>query len=144
MANQVPSSVEVRAQVDCPSVTTTNPSNSVYGHDKSRAILPYRELPSPPTLFFFGDGVSGEFIVITSPFGIGCLRANKSDISAAKHADILFVKQKDDGENDLATYCTRLGIQHILFTDFSKALPVVQSVVKGERSVEEALKIGQA
>lgn len=98
--------------------------SSVYGHDKSRAILPYRELPNPPTLFFFGDGVS--------------------DISAAKHADILFVKQKDDGENDLATYCTRLGIRHILFTDFSKALPVVRSVVEGERSVEEALTIGKA
>lgn len=68
----------------------------------------------------------------------------KSDISAAKHADILFVKQKDDGENDLATYCTRRGIRHILFTDFSKALPVVQSVVKGERGVGEALSIGEA
>ena len=88
--------------------------------------------------------MSGEFTVITSPFGTGCLRVNKSDISAAKHADILFVKQKDDGENDLATYCTRLGIRHILFTDFSKALPLVQSVVGGERSVEEALTIGKA
>lgn len=124
--------------------TTPNPSCSVYGHDKSRAILPYRELPNPPTLFFFGDGVSGEFTVITSPFGMGHLRVNISDISAAKHADILFVKQKDDGENDLATYCTRLGIRHILFTDFSKALPVVQSIVGGERSVEEALTIGKA
>lgn len=33
---------------------------SGYGHDKSQAILPYRDLPDPPTLFFFGDGVSGE------------------------------------------------------------------------------------
>jgi len=98
--------------------------SSEHGHDKSRAILPYRELPNPPSLFFFGDGVS--------------------DISAAKHADILFVKQKADGENDLATYCTRRGIRHILFTDFSKALPVVQSVVKGDRGVDEALSIGEA
>jgi len=36
-----------------------DPPYSGYGHDKSRAILPYRELPNPPTLFFFGDGVSG-------------------------------------------------------------------------------------
>ena len=68
----------------------------------------------------------------------------KSDISAAEHADVLFVKQKDDGENDLATYCTRLGIRHLLFTDFSKALPIVQSVVKGEKSVDEVLSIGKA
>lgn len=32
---------------------------SGFGHDKSQAILPYRNLPDPPTLFFFGDGVSG-------------------------------------------------------------------------------------
>ena len=68
----------------------------------------------------------------------------KSDMSAAKHADVLFVKQKDDGENDLAAYCTKSGIRHILFTDFSRALPIVQSVVKGEKSVDEALSIGTA
>lgn len=33
--------------------------SSGFGHDKSQAILPYRALPSPPTIFFFGDGVSG-------------------------------------------------------------------------------------
>lgn len=33
--------------------------DSGYGHDKSKAILPYRDLPSKPTLFFCGDGVSG-------------------------------------------------------------------------------------
>lgn len=34
--------------------------SSGFGHDKSWAIKPYRELENPPTLFFFGDGVSGE------------------------------------------------------------------------------------
>ena len=34
--------------------------SSGFGHDKSQAILPYRNLPNPPTLFFFGDGVSGK------------------------------------------------------------------------------------
>lgn len=34
---------------------------SEFGHDKSQAILQYRRLASPPTLFFFGDGVSGEY-----------------------------------------------------------------------------------
>ncbi|KAK0220624.1 HAD-like domain-containing protein [Armillaria fumosa] len=96
---------------------------SGFGHDKSWAILPYRDLPEPPTLFFFGDGVS--------------------DMSAAKHADILFVKTKNQGDNDLAAYCTREGIKHILFDDFSKALPVVKSVVRGDLTVEEALAIGQ-
>jgi len=95
---------------------------SGFGHDKSQAILPYRDLANPPTLFFFGDGVS--------------------DMSAAKHADVLFVKEKEYGENDLAAYCTKLGIKHILFTDFSNALPVVQSVVKGEKTVQEVLNIG--
>ena len=33
---------------------------SGFGHDKSKAILPYRDLESKPTLFFCGDGVSGE------------------------------------------------------------------------------------
>jgi 2-hydroxy-3-keto-5-methylthiopentenyl-1-phosphate phosphatase len=32
---------------------------SHYGHDKSKAILPYKDLEDPPTLFFCGDGVSG-------------------------------------------------------------------------------------
>lgn len=34
---------------------------SHYGHDKSKAILPYRDLPNKPTLIFCGDGVSGAF-----------------------------------------------------------------------------------
>lgn len=33
---------------------------SHFGHDKSKAILPYKELQSRPTLFFCGDGVSGK------------------------------------------------------------------------------------
>ncbi|KAK7041442.1 hypothetical protein VNI00_009308 [Paramarasmius palmivorus] len=98
--------------------------SSGYGHDKSQAILPYRQLESPPTLFFFGDGVS--------------------DMSAAKHADVLFVKEKDYGENDLSVYCTNNGIKHVLFSNFSQALPIVQSIVKGEKSVEEVLETGRA
>ena len=117
---------------------------SEYGHDKSRAILPYRELPNPPTLFFFGDGVSGMDAVITITVWKKRLQVIKSDISAAKHADVLFVRQKQDGENDLASYCTRLGIRHILFTDFANALPIVESIVKGEKSVDEALSTGKA
>ena len=64
-------------------------------------------------------------------------------MSAAEHADVLFVKQKGDGGNGLATYCTRQGIRHILFSEFSEALPIVQSVVKGEKSVNDVLSIGK-
>lgn len=93
--------------------------SSGFGHDKSQAILPYRDLANPPTLFFFGDGVS--------------------DISAARHADLLFVKVKGDGENDLAAYCTKEGIRHVLFEDFSKALPIIKSVVAGEKTVTQVV-----
>ncbi|KIM35692.1 hypothetical protein M413DRAFT_449632 [Hebeloma cylindrosporum] len=95
--------------------------SSGFGHDKSQAILPYRKLSEPPTLFFFGDGVS--------------------DISAAKYADMLFVKTKLDGENDLAVYCQREHIKHVLFSDFSNALPIVQSVVRGETAIDEHISI---
>ncbi|KAF8730661.1 hypothetical protein AX14_005305 [Amanita brunnescens Koide BX004] len=98
--------------------------SSGYGHDKSQAILPYRQLPNPPILFFFGDGVS--------------------DISAARHADVLFVKDKPDGDNDLATYCKQHGIRHILFEDFSKALNVVKAIVNGEKTLDEAFAAGRA
>lgn len=93
--------------------------SSPFGHDKSQAILPYRNLPNPPTLFFFGDGVS--------------------DISAAKHADLLFVKYKPGGENDLAAYCKREGIKHVLFENFAEALKVVQSVVAGEQTIDQVV-----
>ncbi|KAI0026798.1 HAD-like domain-containing protein [Vararia minispora EC-137] len=88
--------------------------SSHFGHDKSQAILPYRRLPNPPFTFFFGDGVS--------------------DLSAARHADMLFVKTKPGGENDLAKYCKRENIPHVLFSDFSAALVAVKSVVSGEKT----------
>lgn len=64
--------------------------------------------------------------------------ASVLDMSAAAHADVLFVKSKDD-ENDLAAYCRREGIKHIIFKDFSEALPIVESVVKGKKTVSEVL-----
>lgn len=70
---------------------------SGYGHDKSKAILPYRDLASKPTLFFCGDGVS--------------------DMSAAAHADLLFVKEMENGDSDLATYCKEMDIPHVSFKD---------------------------
>lgn len=96
--------------------------SSGFGHDKSQAILPYRKLPNPPTVFFFGDGVS--------------------DMSAAKHADCLFVKKKPGLDNDLAAYCVREGIPHILFEDFGGALGVVKQVADGKITVKDALDKG--
>jgi 2-hydroxy-3-keto-5-methylthiopentenyl-1-phosphate phosphatase len=70
---------------------------SGHGHDKSKAILPYRDLPGERTLFFCGDGVS--------------------DLSAARHADVLFTKEMANGDSDLMSYCKKEGIPHVPFTD---------------------------
>jgi 2-hydroxy-3-keto-5-methylthiopentenyl-1-phosphate phosphatase len=59
------------------------------------------------------------------------------DISAARHADVLFAKEKPNGENDLSVYCTKHGIKHLHFQDFSDATPVVSSIVKGDSTVEQ-------
>jgi len=96
--------------------------SSGFGHDKSLAILPYRKVPNPPTLFFFGDGVS--------------------DLSAARHADVLFVKIKDNGENDLHAYCVREGLPHATFSNFADALKDVRAVVAGEKTKEDVLAAG--
>jgi 2-hydroxy-3-keto-5-methylthiopentenyl-1-phosphate phosphatase len=65
-------------------------------------------------------------------------------MSAAKHADVLFVKMGENDESDLASYCDGLGIKNIKFSDFSQALPIVQAVVKGSKTVQEALDLGDA
>jgi len=66
------------------------------------------------------------------------------DLSAAKHADVLFVKEKENDENDLETYCKRENIPHVLFPDFSKALVVLRSIVEGEKIPKEWFDIGHA
>ena len=63
-----------------------------------------------------------------------------TDISAAKHADLLFVKTELNGENDLAVYCQREGIKHVVFDKFSKVLPVVESIVKGTKTIQEVVQ----
>lgn len=66
-----------------------------------------------------------------------CIPTNLTDISAAEHADLLFVKEKEDGENDLATYCIKEHIKHVLFKDFADALPVVRDIVDGLKTIDE-------
>lgn len=65
-------------------------------------------------------------------------------MSAARHADVLFVKKLPNTPSDLATYCVNEKIPHIVFQHFSQALQVVQSVVNGEKTKEEVLAIGHA
>ncbi|GFZ50818.1 Pdp3-interacting factor 1 [Saitozyma sp. JCM 24511] len=92
---------------------------SGFGHDKSKAILPYRDVKSKPTLFFCGDGVS--------------------DLSAAKHADVLFAKVMANGDSDLLEYCKRENIPNVPFKDFNLVLEKVKEVVEG-KSVADVLK----
>lgn len=65
-------------------------------------------------------------------------------MSAARHADLLFVKQKPGADNDLAAFCRREGIPHVLFEDFGGALELVKQVVDGKLTVKEALAVGTA
>ena len=67
-----------------------------------------------------------------------------ADMSAAGHADVLFVREKPGGDNDLAAYCTRENIPHILFEDFSHALRSVSAIVEGAKSAKAALAEGRA
>jgi hypothetical protein len=94
------------------------------------AALNYTEVQPLLHVWDFGDQ-SGAILKTNATL-------NASDMSAAKHADVLFVKTKGE-ENDLATYCKREGIKHITIQNFGEALPIVQSVVKGEKSVSEVL-----
>ncbi|CAD6893920.1 unnamed protein product [Tilletia controversa] len=81
-----------------------------FGHDKSLSIKPYRELQQRPTIFFAGDGVS--------------------DMSAARHADCLFVKDQKD--NDLAAYCRKNEIPFKLFKDWTVIRDEVKKVLDGD------------
>ncbi|KAL7411318.1 HAD-like domain-containing protein [Mrakia frigida] len=90
---------------------------SGFGHDKSLAILPFKNLPHKPTLFFCGDGIS--------------------DMSAAQHAHVLFVKNKEG--NDLKIYCENKGLPFKLFDDFTTVLEEVKAVVEGAKTPEQVM-----
>ncbi|CCH42700.1 hypothetical protein BN7_2244 [Wickerhamomyces ciferrii] len=87
-----------------------------FGHDKSRAIRPYRESRKDvktQTLFYCGDGVS--------------------DLSAAKETDLLFAKRG----KDLVTYCRRQGVVFREFDSFKDILESIKSVVNNEKTIDE-------
>ncbi|PKI83655.1 hypothetical protein MVES1_002763 [Malassezia vespertilionis] len=88
-----------------------------FGHDKSLSILPYRQMANSPLLFFAGDGIS--------------------DMSAARHADVLFVKDKQD--NDLATYCNNNNINYHLFKDWSVPKKMLQDLIEGNVQTDQII-----
>ncbi|KAI9313642.1 HAD-like domain-containing protein [Dichotomocladium elegans] len=93
--------------------------DSEYGNDKSRTILAAREAASPDTIFVFcGDGVS--------------------DISAAKHADVLFARKG----KDLDTYCKMHKIPFIAFDTFDEVHTVVKKLADGKAKIEKDEKTG--
>ncbi|OJA14483.1 hypothetical protein AZE42_06066 [Rhizopogon vesiculosus] len=90
---------------------------SGFGHDKSKAIAPYRAMQPAPIVFFFGDGVS--------------------DLSAAQGATCLFVKYKPNGENFLMEYCQQNKIKHRLFESFKEAQDLMKLIIFAETEAEQ-------
>lgn len=89
---------------------------SDFGHDKSRAIRPYREARSKDSkqkLFYCGDGVS--------------------DLSAAKETDLLFAKRG----KDLVTYCQRENVPFTQFDSFKDILEDIESVLSNEKTIDD-------
>lgn len=64
-----------------------------------------------------------------------CSALPSSDMSAARHADVLFVKDRKD--NDLATYCRAQNIYHNMFKDWTEIKATVEKLLKGEIKVED-------
>jgi 2-hydroxy-3-keto-5-methylthiopentenyl-1-phosphate phosphatase len=143
MDHPVPSSVKVRNTHFCKqkrSETYPKVDSAMINHGRSCHTT------ISPSLLSFSSSVTASQVNIHRQLQprLSELTELVTDMSAAKHADVLFVKQKEDGENDLHTYCDREGIKHVLFSDFGKALPVVQSVVEGQKTVAEVLEKGTA
>lgn len=58
-------------------------------------------------------------------------------MSAATHADVLFVKNKPD--NDLGRYCDRKGYPYKLFKDWTQIKADVEQIIKGEAQPKEIM-----
>ncbi|KAI8076087.1 HAD-like domain-containing protein [Thamnidium elegans] len=104
-----------KGQVEGNSWKITWRDDSIYGNDKSLTLAKARETASKDTIFVFcGDGVS--------------------DISAAKHADVLFARKG----RDLEFYCKRENIPFIPFETFAEVERVVRNLVDGKASIEKS------
>lgn len=78
------------------------------------AIIEAREKEKEDTIFIFcGDGIS--------------------DISAARHADILFARKG----RDLETYCKRENIPFISFDTFAEIEQVIRDLVCGKYKIDK-------
>ncbi|KAF1806014.1 HAD-like domain-containing protein [Mucor lusitanicus] len=85
-----------------------------YGNDKSKTLEKARANASKDTIFVFcGDGVS--------------------DISAARHADVLFARNG----RDLVTYCDRHHIPYIGFDTFEQVEKVVADLAQGKSKLQK-------
>ncbi|ORX48320.1 hypothetical protein DM01DRAFT_1338781 [Hesseltinella vesiculosa] len=88
--------------------------DSPFGNDKSKTLTKARALASPDTIFVFcGDGVS--------------------DISAARHADVLFARKNCH----LETYCMKHGIPFVPFETFKEVELVVTKLVNKQSVIEK-------
>jgi len=58
-------------------------------------------------------------------------------MSAARHADVLFVKDKKD--NDLARYCDNNKIGYHLFKDWTVPKQMIQKFLNGEMTLDELI-----
>lgn len=56
-------------------------------------------------------------------------------MSAATHADVLFVKDKPD--NDLGRYCDRKGYPYKLFKDWTQIQAAVEGIIQGKVQPKE-------
>ncbi|CAO3624658.1 unnamed protein product [Cunninghamella blakesleeana] len=93
--------------------------DTIYGNDKSKTLQKARDAASPDTIFVFcGDGVS--------------------DISAARHADVLFARK----DRDLETYCVREKIPFVAFDTFKEVHDVVQKLVEKKAVLEKDPQTG--
>jgi 2-hydroxy-3-keto-5-methylthiopentenyl-1-phosphate phosphatase len=107
--------------------------DTIYGNDKSLsklesgfivyiyliffvlALIKARQEATKDTIFVFcGDGVS--------------------DISAARHADILFARK----DRDLEFYCKRENIPFIPFDTFAEVEQVIRNIVDGKSKLEKS------
>ncbi|CAO3613791.1 unnamed protein product [Mucor fragilis] len=85
-----------------------------YGNDKSKTLEKARANASKDTILVFcGDGVS--------------------DISAARHADVLFARNG----RDLVTYCERHHIPYIGFDTFEQVEKVVADLAQGRSKLQK-------
>ncbi|KAG5355825.1 Pdp3-interacting factor 1 [Yarrowia sp. B02] len=89
---------------------------SHFGHDKSRCIKPYAQLPADkrPTMFYCGDGVS--------------------DLSAASETDLLFAK----AGKDLIVYLEKMSLPYNIFHSFADINKRVDQIYSGKLTLKEA------